>query len=162
NPSRAGKRSPMASTDESPMRGLLMSWPGLVTLLVAVAGLILARPRLESSRPTSVAAQSLGPEAADRSVPSRLWPDPVAALPETEPRGQGFQPAWEDGGDLGKKKPILFLFAVVPADMTPESVETRRRERYATLSALGTAGYVPLRADRLSCVSVLLENPDEF
>src|SRR5260370_32232981 len=76
---RPKARSPMASQDESPLQGLKLYWPALGTVLITVWGLIIARPALVSSRPTS------GPVVANRSsgdgrAPARLWQDPLTAV----------------------------------------------------------------------------------
>jgi hypothetical protein len=157
----------MPNSEESPLRGLLTSWPALVALLFAVGGLLVAWPRLESPRPTFVPPAPT-PPAADGSVPSRLWQDPVSTALAMSQLRTGFGPAWEQIRDRikvleGADGPdVLFLLAVVRADMTPEVVEGRRRERYATLSALSTAGYVPAHPGRLACLSVPLEQEEEY
>jgi hypothetical protein len=51
-----------------------------------------------------------------------------------------------------KKGGILFLLVRLEAQNNPEAAESRRRARYAILSALNTAGYAPVRSDRLSYV----------
>src|SRR5262249_53735288 len=47
---------------------------------------------------------------------------------------------------------VLYLLDYLPPEHTPEAEENRRRERYAVLSALNTAGYVPTEPDRLHYV----------
>ncbi|HEY7312917.1 MAG TPA: hypothetical protein VH643_26370 [Gemmataceae bacterium] len=150
----------MASSDDS---ALHISWPGIITLLVAVLGLIISHPSLESERPTPVGGdgKSLTP---DGSIPARLWQDPLAATLRVSPSERTIasivsdapRPAdgREETGD-GRPKPVLFLFDCLPAENSPEAMEIRRRERYATLSALSTAGYAPIESDRLHFASLI-------
>src|SRR5262249_30452214 len=138
-----GVTGPMASRDESPFSGLILAWPAIAALLVAVSGLLLARPRLDDSpRPTGTLPPQSRP-AADGSVPGRLWQDPFGTVPTTIPREAGLNPALRflDKQSVPQDK-VCFFLAVVPAATTPEAVEIRRRERYAILSALSTAGFL--------------------
>ena len=148
----------MASTEESPFRGLVLSWPAIGAFLVAVWGLIVARPQLESPRPTPPLSRTPGEKG---SALARLWQDPLAAalnqaaeeapqLPE-----QAFlRPVNDLLSHDPKPKSILFLLVCINPQNTPEHVESRRRERYATLSALSTAGYVPDQAERICYVKL--------
>src|SRR5262249_12489327 len=49
---------------------------------------------------------------------------------------------------------VLFLFVLVNPRTDAAGAESRRRERYATLAALNTAGYVPQLWGRLSYVTI--------
>jgi hypothetical protein len=133
----------VASQDEG---ALHVSWPGIVVLLVTAWGLILAYRSLESPRPTSAAVEGK-PASAGSSVPARLWQDPLA----TAQRGQQLEGdiaslvdrrPQPNGADQKNPK-VLFLFDCIDPENNPEAAEMRRRERYAILSALNTAGYVP-------------------
>jgi hypothetical protein len=146
----------MASQDEGPLH---VSWPGIVALVVAALGLIVSRPSLDSPRPTLAAAdgKSIPP---GKGVPARLWQDPLAtALRGPKPKG-GFAAVVDSrhrpeppkvGGDQDKQ--VLFLLDCVEPENTPEAAENRRRERYAVLSALNTAGYTPTHPDRIYAVA---------
>jgi hypothetical protein len=153
----------MARNEESPFRGLVLSWPALGAFLVAVWGLIIARPPLESPRPTF--PPGARPPGGERgSVPARLWQDPLAAvLDQTadEPPqalAQAFQRPVNDLVDdppeeyLPQK--LLFLMVCINPQKTPEYAESRRRQRYATLSALSTARYAPDQAEKISYVKL--------
>src|SRR5262249_23350346 len=81
---------------------------------------------------------------------------------------RGLQPVVEDlatclpaHGSL-KEKDVLFLFAYLTWQNTPEAAETRRRERFATFSALSHAGYLAARPDRLYYVTVARARPDSW
>jgi hypothetical protein len=144
----------MANTSESPFRSLI---PAAIALGIALWGVLLARPKLESPRPTTPAAATT-PGTFRGRVAVRLWQDPLAAVwSRTDEKSQGprgFAPlrdqmpsaAAED--DTGRA--VLFLCLFLEPDGTPETVETRRRERYAVISALSTAGYVPASSESLS------------
>jgi hypothetical protein len=101
---------------------------------------------------------SIGP-TADGSVPARLWQDPLAFVGSASKEGGGIsaQPLLRLFEIMPKErayKGILFLFVCVESPEYPEVSELRRRERFATLSALSTAGYVPTQADRISYVTL--------
>jgi hypothetical protein len=152
-------RCTVASRDDS---ALLISWPGIITLLVAVLGLVISHPSLESQRPTPAGGDGkvLAP---DGSVPARLWQDPLAATLRAPPTERTIAsvvndaPRPAEGNDDtagGRPRPVLFLFDCLPPEDSPEAMETRRRERYATLSALSTAGYRPTESDRVRFASL--------
>jgi hypothetical protein len=153
------RRRTVASQDDG---ALHVSWPGIVTLLVAVLGLIISHPSLESERPMPAGGDGKS-FAADGSVPARLWQDPLAAIVGAPPPERTIAsvvndaPRPADGCDEtgdGGPKPVLFLFDCLPLESNPEAMEIRRRERYATLSALSTAGYAPAESDRLRSASL--------
>jgi hypothetical protein len=140
----------MVSQDESAFH---VSWPGIVALLVAALGMIVSRPSLDSPRPTPAATEGKL-NALEKGMPVRLWQDPLAAAR----RG----PAPKDKiGNVVSRRPklikadaereakVLFLLDCVESENSPEAAENRRRERYAVLSALNTAGYVPTQPDRI-------------
>jgi hypothetical protein len=142
----------MASPDESPLRALITSWPAFAAMAVTVLSFLAARPNLDSPRPTSV---SVSPKEEFRGgdVQIRLWQDPLGSVlngPFQDDKKNllnGMPPA--AAGTPGADK-VLVLLVQVEMDMTPEQIETRRRERFATLAALNTAGYVPVKSERIS------------
>jgi hypothetical protein len=142
----------MASQSES---GLKVSWPGIVALVVAALGLMVSQRSLESPRPTP-AADAKAITSKQQGVPARLWQDPLAAASrDRQPRdklaavvGSERRPEPPEG-DPDREKKVLFLFDCVDPENAPEAAENRRRERYAVLSALNTAGYAPTHPDRI-------------
>jgi hypothetical protein len=144
---------------DSPLRGLINAWPAIAALIIAAIGLVVAKPSLESPRPTPSVPQPKR-KAINDGVPARLWQDPLAAVWAAQDTEQGPEPvknfenlfktlpAYSTSGD----KSILILFDCLPGDGNPETSEQRRRERYSVLSAFSTAGYAPapVQADRLS------------
>lgn len=137
--------------------GGLGGWAGLMVLsaLAAYGGLITARGPLVSPRPH---APSLWrePSLAGRA-PARLWQDPLRAVcAQFADKGTGLSSALEKvplGSEVAKEilqlttgkpaKSVLLLPVVISGDSTPDSEEGRLTNRYAVLSALGAASYVP-------------------
>jgi hypothetical protein len=164
----------MAQSADSPFRNLLQSWPALVTLGVALWGVLLARPNLDSDRPTPTEAIPAPPLRTSQAS-ARLWQDPFAAVwsqvdtatliakplptPLFKPLSDE-QPPAPPPGDANAGKALLVLCSFLDSDNTAEIVESRRRERYATIAALSTAGYVPASSETLSYFHVTKEQPD--
>ena len=99
----------MAKAEDSPFRGLILSWPGIVALLVAAWGLIAARPQLESYRP--VTSGTRDQPFADGSLPARLWQDPLTVVRDAPRRAGGFSPLVQAMPDLPTQGgEVLFLF----------------------------------------------------
>jgi hypothetical protein len=120
---------------------------------VATLGLILSRPSLESPRPTPVATDGK-PITAGNNVPARLWQDPLTPVLRGQKPKEDIAAVVNHGPELSQEHPdkeakVLFLFDFIGQEDTPEAAETRRRERYAVLSALNTSGYVPTHPDRI-------------
>jgi len=136
----------MVSQDESAFH---ISWPGIVALLVAALGLIVSRPSLDSPRPTPAATDGkLIPPG--QGVPARLWQDPLTAAQRGPQPKDGISAVVKHRPTPSKgEATVLFLFDCIDPENTPEAAETRRRERYAVLCALNTAGYVPTHPDRI-------------
>jgi hypothetical protein len=158
----------MSKQEESPVSNLLSNLPQLAAVVAAFVGLVVVKPKLESPRPTPAAPKPLH-RRWDNSVPARLWQDPLAGfLDEAQndllPRVRLCKvikdmPAVEDSLTTRdctrglKNAGVLFLFVYVGSTSDAAASEGRRRERYATLSALNTAGYAPVNSDRLSYFS---------
>ena len=130
---------------------------GLVALLVAaVSSLIIYQVPLKTSRPIDKEAEKTASVTIHR-VQSRLWQDPFEAVTthlakettsrqsrETPPdRSHSFheliQAITAMGGHLG----LIILPVFVDGNPYASGVEARLRDRYAVVSALGTAGYLP-------------------
>jgi hypothetical protein len=101
-------------------------------------------------------------------APARLWQDPLGAV-LNQAADEALQLLGEallrPVDDLLAPDPppksILFLLTCINPQNVPETAESRRRERYATLSALSTAGYVPDHAERTAYVK-LSRNPSDL
>ncbi len=153
----------MAKEDESSLSRLLPPWPAMAAIVVAaltygIASKPFRTPRIPDPQPDSSG------ENKSRSIPARLWQDPFANLPTTTatlsleneiksvfdsfeshvlPRGSSRSLAEHEPWD------VLFALDYVSAPIVPDSAELRRRERYAALSAMGSAGYIPVSSDKL-------------
>jgi hypothetical protein len=141
------------------------SGPGLggnsIILLVAAAASAVymgwRSPPLFSTRPTEPdyeISQTKSQTKSTQDIDARLWQDPFGAVNRSiqEKRNAKIDP---DNGhriadflrslESGEKPPETLLIGVdLPGDPYPEAVETRRRLRYAVLSALHVAKYVPV------------------
>ena len=146
---------------------------GVVTLAVALAGVLLVKEPLRSSRPVGTGLD-LKQATGEQSVRARLWEDPVAAVQrgirEVQPPAVGLpKPAPSQSGELSlnqrlrplrlaiadrakKGEQITVLLVTISGDPYAESVESRIRDRYAVGTALGVACYVPEDEGHLSFI----------
>lgn len=124
----------------------------LALLLAAVSSLIIYQVPIKTSRPIDKEAEKIASVVRDR-VQSRLWQDPFEAvathIQKEKAAGDGghahhTSPGLVDGADASKG---AFRFRLMPVfvDGSPyaSGVESRLRDRYALVSALGAAGYLP-------------------
>jgi hypothetical protein len=132
------------------------SGPGLggssiLVLLAAAASAVYVGWRgvpLVSIRPTEPPFEISQTKGA-QDIEARLWQDPFAAVERwiEDRQDQKLDPdaghSFEDVSKHWRPKPTLFIGVDLPGDPYPEAVETRRRLRYAVLSALHVAKYVP-------------------
>ncbi len=154
----------MSRDSDNPLLAIGRFWPFLAGFFVVGFGVFVGvQPSLNSPRP-------LGDESppvevgADPEARARLWQDPLGTVRahESALSAQGPRPGplWTNtqsgeeeplhraAGELIDDKPAgggrtLVLFVWIPAGYTFKESELRRRERYAALSAMNTAGYVP-------------------
>ena len=136
------------------------SGPGLggnsIILLVAAAASAVymgwRSPPLFSTRPTEPDYE-ISQTKSMQDVDARLWQDPFGAVnrsiedkqkakidPDDGHRVADFRKSLESGAPTE----TLLIGIDLPGDPYPEAVETRRRLRYAVLSALHVAKYVPV------------------
>ena len=124
----------------------------MALLLAAVSSLIIYQVPIKTWRPIDKEAEK---SASVRDhVQSRLWQDPfeaVASHIQKEKAAEGDaghehhdSPGLVDG-DQATKGPFRFRLMPVFVDGNPyaSGVESRLRDRYALVSALGAAGYLP-------------------
>ena len=130
-----------------PLAGLM------ALLLAAVSSLIIYQGPIKTSRPIDKEAEKSALVVRDR-VQSRLWQDPFEAVATHQQKektaGSGREhehhasPGLVDGAQPTKGS---FSFVLLPVfvDGSPyaSGVESRLRDRYALVSALGAAGYLP-------------------
>jgi hypothetical protein len=144
----------------------------VVTLAVALAGVLLVKDPLRSSRPVGTGLE-VKQTTSEQSVRARLWEDPLAAVQRgmsdaPPPRGlpkptpgqsadsflfQRLEPLRLAIADRVKKdEQITVLLVTISGDPYAESVESRIRDRYAVGTALGVACYVPEDEGHLSFI----------
>ena len=143
----------------------------VVTLAVALAGVLLVKDPLRSSRPVGTGLE-VKQTTSEQSVRARLWEDPLAAvqrgmrdappraLPKSTPSQsansvffQRVKPLRRAIADRVKKdEQITVLLVTMSGEPYAEGVESRIRDRYAVGTALGVACYVPEDEGHLSFV----------
>ena len=144
---------------------------GVVTLAVALAGVLLVKEPLRSSRPIGTGL-GVKQTTGEESVRARLWEDPVAAVQRglrgTRPPaagsskpGQSVEPSLSQrlrplrqaiADRVKKGEQITVLLVTLSGDPYAESAESRIRDRYAVGTALGVACYVPEDEGHLSFI----------
>jgi hypothetical protein len=144
---------------------------GVVTLAVALAGVLLVKEPLRSSRPVG-AGLDVNQTTGEESVRARLWEDPVAAVqrglrgtrppPAGSPKSglsvesslsQRLRPLRQAIADrVTSNERITVLLVTLNGDPYTESTESRIRDRYAVGTALGVACYVPEDEGHLSFI----------
>lgn len=159
----------MPGTQNGGGRSTLLPLPVLIVFALVAGGILGRRPPLASSRPEmEVALFSERAGLGDEVIPARLWQDPLEAagrayeqsrkehlellksglVQELElPKPDVVQRAVHKARSDGKRLLILPVF--VSGKAYPDDVENRLRRRYAVLSALSVAGYVPQDAEHI-------------
>jgi hypothetical protein len=144
---------------------------GVVTLAVALAGVLLVKEPLRSSRPVGTGLD-VNQTTGEESVRARLWEDPVAAVQRgmrdaRPPAAGSSKPSQSVESSLSqrlrplrlaiadrvkKDERITVLLVTLSGDPYAESRESRIRDRYAVGTALGVACYVPEDEGHLSFI----------
>ena len=139
---------------------------GALTLVLALAGVLLVKEPLRSSRPVGTGLD-MRATVEEQTVRARLWEDPVAAVqrglrevktnrPSTTPvppltqRLRSLRQAIADRVKDGHH--VTVLLVTTSGGPYVESTESRVRDRYAVGTALGVACYVPEQEGQLSFV----------
>ncbi len=139
---------------------------GALTLVLALAGVLLVKEPLRSSRPVGTGLDMKATVEA-QTIRARLWEDPVAAVqrglrevkttqPPTAPvppltqRLRSLRQAIADRVKEGHH--VTVLLVTTSGGPYVESTESRVRDRYAVGTALGVACYVPEQEGQLSFV----------
>ena len=139
---------------------------GALVLALAIAGALLVKEPLRSSRPVGTGLE-MKHTTGEQLVRARLWEDPVAAvqraLQETQSTGKTGGPEPTLIRRLGPLRQALaertrngqrvtVLLVTTTGGPYVESTESRIRDRYAIGTALGVACYVPEDEGHLSFV----------
>jgi hypothetical protein len=155
----------MAAAEKKDGSGSGLSIAIVATVLVAFAGILVGQWQLVGTRPapTEIAGY---PPGTLQDVPGRLWQDPFAAIDQYLKRPKDASadqdPASQRSGrdrlgevmaELGKSGAITDIVGVmVFGGDYPEYAEQRRRTRYAVVSALSTASFVPEQPEGLGFI----------
>ena len=139
---------------------------GALTLVLAIAGVLLVKEPLRSSRPVGTGLE-MKHTTGEQLVRARLWEDPVAAVQrgirESKPTGKTAGPEPTLAQRLGPLRQALaeragngqrvtVLLVTTSGGPYVENTESRIRDRYAIGTALGVACYVPEDEGHLSFV----------
>ena len=149
--------------------GLLGNPLPIVMIVLLAAGVLIKQVPLQSARPSDPERVKFVP-AAQQDVEARLWQDPFAAV-EKQGEGSGTKRQEERSGpkthtpealrevirekstDGGQVKVIAVS---VFGGSYSEEAESRRRTRFAVLSALGFHGYSPANSDAIGYFRIKL------
>ncbi len=146
---------------------------GALTLVLAIAGVLLVKEPLRSSRPVGSGLE-MKQTTGEQLVRARLWEDPVAAV-ERAIREKGSAKA-ATGPELSLTERLRPLRAAIAERVRSgqrltvllvnttggpyvESTESRLRDRYAIGTALGVACYAPEDESHLSFVDWERQGP---
>ena len=148
--------------EKNPGSGSPFNLTTVIALLTVAGGMWVVSQNPTSSRPTSpdgLPSESTG----DQAVRARLWEDP---LDEKNWRAQATN---EMAFELlrqqtvarlsGTNPPPLLLPVMIHGGPYTEDQESRIRTRYATISALGEAGYVPEDAEHVGTLEIPWPTP---
>jgi len=139
---------------------------GALTLVLAIAGVLLVKEPLRSSRPIGTGLE-MKPTTGEQLVRARLWEDPVAAVQRgirgAGPTGKTVGPEPTVSQRFGPLRQVLsertssgeritVLLVATSGGPYVEGTESRIRDRYAIGTALGVGCYVPEDEGHLSFV----------
>ena len=140
---------------------------GALTLALAIAGVLLVKEPLRSSRPVGGGLE-MKQTTGEQMVRARLWEDPLAAVqrgiretPVAAGTGQSAQASFSQrltplrhaiADRVKSHQRITVLLVTTKGDPYAESTESRIRDRYAVGTALGVACYVPEDEGHLSFI----------
>lgn len=139
---------------------------GALTLVLALAGAMLVKEPLRSSRPVGTGLD-MRATIEEQTVRARLWEDPVAAVqrglrdvkanrsattlpPPLTQRLRSLRLAISERVKEGQR--VTILLVTTSGGPYVESTESRIRDRYAVGTALGVSCYVPEQEGQLSFV----------
>ncbi len=141
---------------------------GAFTLVLAIAGVLLVKDPLRSSRPVGTGLE-MKQTTGEQLVRARLWEDPVAAVeraireqgagksasatlerPSFTQRVRALRQAIVERVNQGQRLTVLLVNT--SGGPYVESTESRLRDRYAIGTALGVACYAPEDESHLSFV----------
>ncbi|MCC6141608.1 MAG: hypothetical protein IT389_13440 [Nitrospira sp.] len=146
---------------------------GALTLVLAVAGVLLVKEPLRSSRPVGTGLE-MKQSTGEQLVRARLWEDPVAAVERAIREAGPSRPASAVESPLAQRlgplrqviaervkdgQRLTVLLTTTSGGPYVESAESRLRDRYAIGTALGVACYVPEDENHLSFIDWERQSP---
>lgn len=146
---------------------------GALALVLAIAGVLLVKEPLRSSRPVGTGLE-MKQSTGEQLVRARLWEDPVAAVERAlREKGSSSSAAGGEPPLAQRLRPLrqailervtngqrlMVLLATTAGGPYVESTESRLRDRYAIGTALGVACYVPEDETHVSFVDWELRSP---
>jgi hypothetical protein len=138
---------------------------GALTLALAIAGVLLVKEPLRSSRPVGSGLE-MKQTTGEQVIRARLWEDPVAAV-QRAIREKGAAKTASGSSSLAQRlgplrhailervksgQRLTVLLVTTSGGPYVESTESRLRDRYAIGTALGVACYAPEDESHLSFV----------
>ena len=132
----------------------------IVMVVLLAAGVLIKQVPLQSARPSDPERVKFVP-AAQQDVEARLWQDPFAAVEKQEGRSEPKKHTPKQLRELIQKKSnaggqVRIIGASVFGGSYSEAAESRRRTRFAVLSALGFHGYSPANSDAIGYFRIKL------
>jgi hypothetical protein len=140
---------------------------GALTLVLALAGVLLVKEPLRSSRPVGTGLD-MKATIEEQTIRARLWEDPVAAVQRgmreiktnratttpSPPLTQRLRALRQTIAErvLKEGQSLTVLLVTTSGGPYVESTESRIRDRYAVGTALGVSCYVPEQEGQLSFV----------
>lgn len=146
---------------------------GALTLVLAIAGVLLVKEPLRSSRPVGTGLE-MKQSTGEQLVRARLWEDPVAAVERAirekgspnaaslaeSPLARRLRPLRQAIVERVKSgQRLTVLLTTTSGGPYVESTESRLRDRYAIGTALGVACYAPEDESHLSFIDWERQGP---
>ena len=145
--------------------GLLANPLPIVMVVLLAAGVLIKQVPLQSARPNDPERMKFVP-AAQQDVEARLWQDPFAAVERQETRSKLAAHTSEKQREriqakLNADRHVTVIAVSVFGGSYSEAAESRRRTRFAVLSALGFHGYNPAHPDAIGYFHIKLPDSSE-
>ena len=146
---------------------------GALTLVLAIAGVLLVKEPLRSSRPVGTGLD-MKQSTGEQLVRARLWEDPVAAVERAiREKGSPNAASLAEAPLVQRLRPLrqaivervksgqrlTVLLTTTSGGPYVESTESRLRDRYAIGTALGVACYAPEDESHLSFIDWERQGP---
>lgn len=153
-------------SDRDSSQGVWINPLPIIMVVLLAAGVLVKNIPLESARPSDAERVKYVP-IGQQNVEARLWQDPFAAVEKHEEHfvQAASQQSAALAGQIGALKPEVLLDKIgkehekssevkvlaisVFGGSFAEAAESRRRSRFAVISALGFHGYSPENADTI-------------